>query len=81
MTTLIAHVWRDTDVPRGPRPWIAAATALDVFDTGHQSRSRAAYAPSWPEAMQAAYKLLADLDRELMDEIHASRSSRRKASR
>lgn len=34
-------------------------------------------APSWPEAMQLAYKLRADIERELMDEVHASRASRR----
>lgn len=32
---------------------------------------------SWAEAMQSAYLMLRDLDRLLMDEVHASRASRR----
>lgn len=35
-----------------------------------------AYAESQPEALAAAHKMLADLDRELMVEVHESRSSR-----
>lgn len=37
-------------------------------------------ADSHAEAMQAAYKMLHDLDAELMNEVHASRSSRRAAA-
>lgn len=35
------------------------------------------FAFSWPEAMQEAHARLAELDRALMDEVHASRASRR----
>ena len=36
---------------------------------------------SHPEAMQAAYKAIVDLEEQLMDEVHASRASRRQETR
>lgn len=35
------------------------------------------FAFSWPEAMMLAYDRLDVLDRKLMDEVHASRATRR----
>lgn len=53
---------------------------VEVKDTeGRLTEPRWIFGMSWPEAMQAAYKALSDLDRELMDEVHASRSARRAA--
>lgn len=71
MTQLRAHVYRD----RRTHAW-----QIEIDDP------RADYAPgatwsSWagshPEAMQAAYKMLSDLDAALMGEVNASRVSRR----
>jgi len=42
---------------------------------------RSVWAHSHPEAMQAAYKGIADLEEQLMDEVHASRASRRQETR
>lgn len=56
--------------------WCAKAYANDgTLKTPPTARS--AIADSWPEAMQAAYKLRADLDAELMTEVHANRAARR----
>jgi hypothetical protein len=38
------------------------------------------FAPSWPEAMQTAYAHMAELDRALMNEVHASRATRREGA-
>ncbi|WP_024357811.1 hypothetical protein [Leucobacter chironomi] len=57
---------------RGFSPWIARA-----YINGVPQYRRTATAESHPEAVQAAYKLLADLDRDLMAEVHESRASRR----
>lgn len=54
-------------------------TASVQVTGGPHRRYRSQWCASWPEAMQAAYKLLADLDAELMNEVHASRSSRHAA--
>lgn len=57
--------------------WFAHARATDS-ETGAIVAMRSSDPQhSHPEAMQAAYKLLADLDAELMTEVHASRASRR----
>lgn len=58
--------------------WFAHARAFDRSDGYRIIAGRSSdMCYSHPEAMQAAYKLMADLDRELMDEVHASRASRR----
>ena len=76
---LRARVKRWASEP-GPDAWTVVAWCLGTdAATGHQiaTHHRFADAPSHPEAMQAAYKLLADLDAELMSEVHESRASRR----
>lgn len=37
-------------------------------------------APSHPEALQLAHLMLRDLDRQLMDQVHESRATRRSAA-
>lgn len=74
--TIRAAVWH---LPTQPRQWVARATARKGALLIDPDASRLAIRESWPEAMQAAYKMIADLDRELMDEVHASRASRREA--
>ncbi|MFT4232274.1 MAG: hypothetical protein QM606_05800 [Leucobacter sp.] len=64
--------WNDTDTPS----W-RAMVYLDR--TEGDERARLERAASWPEAMQAAQKLRADLDAELMAEVHESRAQRREA--
>lgn len=59
-----------------PLPW--SAWVCVEHDDGRRTNHRGRWVASWPEAMQAAYKLRSDLDRELMDEIHAERTTRRK---
>lgn len=72
-TTIKARVYQVTPEPESlHREW--------NIHISHPTRPRTqilGWAPSWPEAMQKAYKMLADLDAELMDEVHASRASRR----
>lgn len=72
---LRAHVYRD----RVERKWW-----IDIDDPTRNTDEEEAlggtwtgFAHSWPEAMQLAYKMMHDLDRLLMDEVHASRASRR----
>ncbi len=72
---LRAHVYRD----RAERKWW-----IDIDDpTLNQTEEEAlggtwtGFARSWAEAMQLAYKMLRDIDRLLMDQVHASRASRR----
>lgn len=61
-----------------PGRWLAyAALAEETAQTYSLIASATRIAESHPEALQAAYKLRADLERELMDEVHASRASRR----
>lgn len=78
-TTLTAHVFRDDIDSDSTLPWTALVVVTFSASTGSTSRTLSMYAHSHPEAMQAAYKALSDLDRELMDEVHASRSARRAA--
>lgn len=78
-TTIRARVKRWAAEP-APDAWTVVAWSRGTDEaTGSpiNGNHKFADAPSWPEAMQAAYKLLADLDLELMDEVHASRASRR----
>ncbi len=80
---LRAHVYREIDfdgLDRLDHPW--QVLALATRENGRTvavngSYGRCAVASSHPEAMQAAYKLLADLDAELLAKVHESRSSRR----
>lgn len=72
-----ARVFRRFEVhPKGfdlaMNPWLAT-----VYLNGKPEFHRQQDAGSHPEAMQAAYKLMADLDAELMNEVHASRATRR----
>lgn len=59
--------------------WLVTVTARDA-ETGKTFPAIVTTRESHPEAIQASYKLLADLDVELMAEVHASRSSRRTAA-
>ncbi|MFV0315483.1 MAG: hypothetical protein ACK5O2_00780 [Microthrixaceae bacterium] len=61
------------------KPWSATLIAALEDTTGRQIALRAHYAPTWAEAMQQAYAMLAAEDRRLMDAVHASRASRRLA--
>lgn len=76
--TIKGQVIRLRPVPpwRVTTPWAARAVVLN--DRDFLRHSPTVYAASWPEAMQAAQLARADLDRELMDEIHAERTDRRK---
>ena len=72
---LRAHVYRD----RVERKWW-----IDIDDPTLNTDEEEAlggtwtgFARSWAEAMQLAHKMLHDLDRLLMDAVHASRASRR----
>ena len=63
-----------------PDAWLAMAWVLDTdqatsLPIARLHRHASAY--TWPEAMQEAQVLRAELKRELMDEVHASRSNRR----
>ena len=63
-----------------PDAWLALAWITDTdaeTSLPINRRHRFADAPTWHDAMQAAQALRAELDRELMDEVHASRASRR----
>lgn len=63
-----------------PNSWFAHARATITNDDEIILAGRSSsICYSHPEAMQAAYKLLADLEAELMDEVHASLASRREA--
>lgn len=55
--------------------WIATAIVLE--DGAGITRAKRTFSESHPEAVQWAIKLRDDLDRELVDEVHASRASRR----
>lgn len=74
-----------TTVERRPRPWAGGPDPLPwratVVARERESSLREAFrtarAASHPEALQAAQVLRAELDAELMDEVHASRASRR----
>lgn len=73
--TIRAKVTCTKNMPEMSGSYVACAAVSD--SAGRTTRAVIETAESWPEAMQAAYKLMADLDRELMDEVHASRASRR----
>lgn len=63
-----------------PDAWTVCTWILDTdTETGLPiaRKHKFADAPSWPEAMQAAQVLRAQLEQQLMDEVHASRASRR----
>lgn len=72
-TTIQAVVRKDPETGT----WIASAFVLDGTLIRRVLRK---FQPSHPEALQWAYKLRNDLDLELMDEVHASRASRRAAN-
>ena len=57
-------------------PWAARAVALDGKRVLRITLT--SYAATWSEAMQAAQVRRAELDRALMDEIHAEPTTRRK---
>ncbi|GAA1790836.1 hypothetical protein [Leucobacter iarius] len=57
--------------------WITLAWIEDPDEPDRTSCTRMVYRPSWPEAMQEAQVLRAELDRLLMDEMHASLAARR----
>lgn len=75
MTTIRARVNRRFEVHpvnRPTEPWIAR-----VMLDGKPQFRRTLVAGSHAEAMQAAYKLIADLDADLMNDVHESRAQRR----
>lgn len=79
-TEISAHVMKLDRAENQPEgyPWVA-----DVWATsdGQLTHSNSVFAPSWPEAMQAAYKLRADIDAELMNAVHENRASRRQETK
>ncbi|GAB2558704.1 hypothetical protein [Leucobacter ruminantium] len=75
---LHAHVQRIRVAGNLAPGWSAGVTAYDDEDTS-AGIGAAGIAPSHAEAVQLARVLWADLDAELMAEVHASRSSRHKA--
>lgn len=78
--TVHAKVKRKYRAYKHRLPWLTVAWIHDTdLLTGKpiNIRHRFADAPTWHDAMQAAQQLRADLERELMDEVHASRASRR----
>lgn len=72
---LRAHVYRD----RFERKWWIDIDdpTLNTTEEETLGGTWTGFAHSWPEAMQLAYKMMHDLDRLLMDAVHASRASRR----
>lgn len=78
MTTLRARVWKPDlsmmlTVP--DYPWLTDAWALSS-DGLTATQGVSTVARSHTDALGNAHKMLADLDRELMAEVHESRSSR-----
>lgn len=63
-------------IDRYMQPWLAS-----ISINGRTQWHLLTAAGSQPEAMQMAYKLLRDLEQQLMDEVHASRASRREAKK
>ena len=72
---LRAHVYRD----RVERKWWVDIDdpTLNMVEEETLGGTWTGFAMSWAEAMQLAYKMMHDLDRLLMDAVHASRASRR----
>lgn len=70
---LRAHVYRD----RQSRCWWINIDDPRPTPAGQVPSTWSGFEYSWAEAMQSAYLMLRDLDRLLMDEVHASRASRR----
>ncbi|WP_449279635.1 hypothetical protein [Leucobacter sp. GX0328] len=81
-TKIRARVFRLLD-PTLPRPWAAVARPVgeDNMPSGGIDEALMTAHHSWPEAMLDAYRLLHNLDAELMDDVHASRATRREARR
>lgn len=59
--------------------WIAstAATDPDALPADRYVLGTVGYAPTFPTALALAAQQRADLDAELMDDVHASRATRR----
>ncbi|GAA2841771.1 hypothetical protein GCM10010471_25510 [Leucobacter komagatae] len=65
--------------PKG-EPWFAVVyTVSDSTETGPDCYETT-WSGSLPEAIQAVYLMRANIERQLMDEVHASRASRRDLS-
>ncbi|QBE48762.1 hypothetical protein [Leucobacter triazinivorans] len=62
--------------PPGSNPW-STVIGVEPEDLLTTDIRRVEWSASHAEAMQAAYKMLADLDAELMNEVHESHASRR----
>lgn len=60
-------------------PWLALVYTLDPEPTeeNYHDTHEVTWCGSLPEAIQAAYLMRNNLERQLMDEVHASRASRR----
>lgn len=83
MIRIRAKVRRIPTHARDPRlrltqgnPWVAYG-----YVEGDRSRFRCDWYPTVTEAITAAIQIRTELDAELMDEVHASRASRRQATR
>lgn len=62
--------------PKG-EPWFAVVyTVSDATETAPDCYETT-WSASLPEAIQAVYLMRANIERQLMDEVHASRASRR----
>lgn len=62
--------------------WIASAYAIEVSDDRAMSQTLndgagVVMMPSWAEAMLWSFKLRADLEQHLMDQVYAERIARR----
>ncbi|KKI19658.1 MULTISPECIES: hypothetical protein [unclassified Leucobacter] len=82
MTATIRALVRRNGNPRAlarlhSQRWYALAWIEDPEEPDRTSLTRIAYGASWPEAMQQAQVLRTELHDRLMDEVHASRASRR----
>lgn len=53
--------------------WLAVAAVTE----GARTATRHRWADTQGQAMRRAFELLAEIDAELMDEVHASRATRR----
>lgn len=73
MTTRIRATVRSTRTRSFGWAWVAAAET----ETGRCEKIRYGYAPTWREALSEAHYAADLIGRELMDEVHASRSRRR----
>ncbi len=73
MSTRIRTTVKSTRTRSFGWAWVSAAET----ENGHCEKIRYGYAQTWREAMTEAHAAAENISRELMDEVHASRSRRR----